>query len=48
MVRTKEPGRQVEAMSPPDRAMLRMILPPDVESEECFGEASGGSFSGIL
>jgi 4'-phosphopantetheinyl transferase EntD len=42
MVRTKELGRQVEAMSPPDTTMLRMILPAEVESEECFGEASGG------
>jgi 4'-phosphopantetheinyl transferase EntD len=42
MVRTKELGKQVEAMSPPDRTMLKMILPADVESEECFGEASGG------
>jgi 4'-phosphopantetheinyl transferase EntD len=42
MVRTKELGRQVEAMSPPDRTMLRMILPADVEIEECFGETSGG------
>jgi 4'-phosphopantetheinyl transferase EntD len=28
-------------MSQPDRTMLRMILRADVESEECFGEASG-------
>jgi 4'-phosphopantetheinyl transferase EntD len=29
-------------MSPPDRAMLGMLLPPGVECEECFGEASAG------
>ena len=42
MVRTKEPGRPERATSPPVRAMLRMILPADAESEECFGGASGG------
>ena len=42
MVRPRELGRPMEAMSPPDRAMLGMILPAGVESEECFGEAPGG------
>ena len=42
MVRTKELGRPGQAMSAPDRTMLGMILPADVESEECFGEALGG------
>ena len=36
MVRTKELGRQVEAMSRLDRTMLKMILPADIESEERF------------
>jgi 4'-phosphopantetheinyl transferase EntD len=42
MEQTKELGRQVEAMSPPYRAMLGMLLPAGVECEECFGEASVG------
>ena len=42
MVPPGELGRPMEAMPPLDRAMLGMILPAGVESEECFGEALGG------